>query len=75
MERNHQEFFLAVHDFTLPPPQNPVVAQQPPKQPPIGAGDFGNLLREKKRSQLFVDAKEIRENYTLGQKLKDSLLT
>ena len=78
MEKNHREFILAVHDFTPPLPLNPATPSQNSvvvQQPPIGAGDFGNLLKEKKRSQLFVDAKEIRENYTLGYYLMDFWLT
>ena len=67
MEKNHPRFFLDVHDFSLPPP-DPV---EPPKAQ-LGAGDFGEV--EKKRSQLFADARVMKDNYTTGQNLKNFCL-
>ena len=64
---------MAIHDFSPPPPPPP--PSDPPKPPPAQLGDGAFGLVKKKRSQLFVDAKYLQENFTQGHDLKDILLT
>ena len=56
---------VKIHDFQ-PLFRPPTPPQPRPIAPVADIEDAGDVFVEKKRSQLYVDAKEIKKNYTPG---------